>query len=234
MNYCLAHSSVGFYQVSKLFCIPVTLLLETIFDLRQQDTTLILVVSLSLILVGMYFVVTEEIRFSTAGILWASLGIISTSATQCFFAPLKKGLGLDSLQLLFHTSPWLTFGSFISVPLFENTNRLLAYELDYTVVCSIFLTCLIAVAFNASNYLVLSLISPLSYNIIGHLKTVTVITAGAYIFGSVPSSKMILGMVLAMSGVLVYSTETCRTQQPQQQVLHSNKPEVIKGSIDKI
>jgi solute carrier family 35, member E3 len=207
MNYCLSYSSVGFYQVAKLFCIPMTLLLESMFGLQQEKMTLRLIVCLVLIVVGMMMIIREEITTNFTGFIWGFCGVVATAGGQVFFGPLKKGLALDSFQLLFHTSPWLTFGSFVSVPIFENTESLINYDLKPGVVQRILMTCALAVAFNVSNYLVLSSISPLSYNIMGHVKTIVIISVGSYLFGTVPSFIVMLGMGVTILGVLLFSLE---------------------------
>ena len=207
MNYCLSYSSVGFYQVAKLFCIPLTLLFEMIFGLQQEIMSYKLLASLALILIGMWMVIKEEISTNMTGFIWGVCGIITTALSQVFFGPLKKGLSLDAFQLLFHTSPWLTFGSFISVPIFEKTDELIKYDLNNAVILSVFGTCVLAVAFNISNYVVLGEISPLSYNIMGHVKTIVIISVGSYLFGTVPSASMTIGMVAAIFGVLFYTLE---------------------------
>jgi hypothetical protein len=198
---------VGFYQVAKLFCIPLTLFFESIFGLRQEALTWRLLLSLAVIIVGMMLVIREEISTSAMGIVWGVLGTVTTALSQVFFAPLKKGLALDAFQLLFHTAPWLTFGSFIMVPSFENTDELIAFRLTSSVVLNLLLTCLIAVAFNISNYVVLTEISPLSYSIMGHLKTIVIISTGSYLFHTYPSSLMLLGMLTAILGVLMFTFE---------------------------
>ena len=63
MNLNLAHNSVAFYQVSKLCCIPVTLFIESIFGMRKQQLTVMLVLSLLLIMGGMALV--SEVKSST-------------------------------------------------------------------------------------------------------------------------------------------------------------------------
>lgn len=215
MNYSLAHSSIGFYQVSKLLCIPVTLLIETVFGMRQQALSWLLVVGLGLIVCGMVLVTEQEIRVSTTGVVWALMAVVATSSAQIFFGPLKKGLGLDALQLMFHTAPWLSFGSFASIPLFEDTAQLLRYDFGNTaLIYAVLVSCAVAVAFNAVNYVLLGLVSPMTYTVLGHAKTVLIVLAG-YLFmdAAPPRPEALLGVTLAMAGVAVYSIEVHRQQQ---------------------
>ena len=88
MNYNLAYNSIGFYQISKLFCIPTTLIIESIFGLRQQELTYQLLGSLIIILTGMCLVVEQEISIKSNGIIWTVAAVVTTSAAQIFFAQL--------------------------------------------------------------------------------------------------------------------------------------------------
>lgn len=106
MNFNLSYNSVGFYQASKLACIPTTLLIESLLNKRHHDLTIILNISLLFIIIGVGLICVTEVSYTLTGVIWASLGILSTSLAQIFFSPLQKELNLNALQLLFHTSPW--------------------------------------------------------------------------------------------------------------------------------
>jgi solute carrier family 35 protein E3 len=181
----------------------------------------------------MFLMVQQEIRSTTAGLLWAIAGITTTSAAQIYFGPLKKDLGLDALQLLFHTSPWLAFGSFATIPWSEDVEVLLNFPLTWRLQLLLAASCIVAVGFNVSNYTLLSMVTPLTYNLLGHVKTVAIIVFGAYFFHSWPTTIMTVGMVLTIFGVLLYREETerqVRSVQQQQQV--SRPPASIEEPIE--
>jgi drug/metabolite transporter (DMT)-like permease len=171
----------------------------------------------------MVLIVEQEIRINPSGVIWTIAAILTTSSAQIFFAPLQKKLGLDGLQLLTHTSPLLTFGSFLIIPLFENTKSLIQFNLTVPVVLSIVFSCLIAVAFNTSNYVILSIVSPLTYTVLSQVKTILIIVIGSYFFDTMPSRRMTLGVCLGLIGVVLYTYESQRQveekklQQQQQQ-----------------
>ena len=153
MNFNLASNSVGFYQISKLACIPITLLLETLLNRRQQILSMRMTTSLLLILLGMGLVAVTEVSFNIKGFVWAAAGVLCSSLAQIFFAPLQKDLNLDALQMLFHLSPILTLGSFATIPIFENTEELLNFKLSKRVIFDVGISCCMAVLLNTSNYL---------------------------------------------------------------------------------
>ena len=212
MNLNLATNSVGFYQISKLACIPMTLAIESYLGMSQQMLTPVLLLSLSALLAGMALVAVTDISTSAVGFLWAFLGSLSTSVAQVLFGPLQRGLQLDPLQLLFHTTPWLTLGAFLSVPLTEDVREMADHTVSCAVVLDLLASCACAILLNMTNYMVLSTTSPLTYQVIGHIKTIAIISFGMVFYDEGPSSKMLLGIALAVLGVVLY-TEENRQQQ---------------------
>ena len=220
MNLNLASNSVGFYQMSKLSCIPTTLILESMIGTRQQHLNMMMLTSLTFIIVGMLLVAVHEVSFTAIGMVWATLAILATSSAQVFFGPLQRDLGMNALQLLYHTSPLLTCGSFVIVPLFEDTELLMKTRITSNIFSDIFCSCLMAVMLNATNYVVLGWASPLTYQVLGHLKTILILVTGIAFFDQWPSDRALAGIVIAMIGVLMYSEEN-RQQQLKKQLLPS-------------
>jgi hypothetical protein len=68
---------------------------------------------------------------------------------------------------------------------------------------------------------VLSWASPLTYQVIGHIKTIIILITGVFLYDDVPTAKSVLGMSLAMVGVIIY------TEENRQQQLRRQKPDII-------
>ena len=212
MNFNLAANSVGFYQISKLSCIPVTLFLETLLGRRQQILTLRMMFSLVAIIIGMGLVAINEVSINAVGCLWAACAVCTSSLAQIFFAPLQKELGLNALQMMFHLSPIMTIGSLLTIPMFEDVTALYDFDVKLTLVVDVVVSCFMALASNLTNFLVLGWSSPLTYQVIGHLKTIMILISGIFLYDSIPSGKSIAGMALAMVGVIAYTEENRRQQ----------------------
>jgi drug/metabolite transporter (DMT)-like permease len=69
----------------------------------------------------------------------------------------------------------------------------------------ILLSCSLAVFCNMSQYLCIGRFSATSFQVLGHMKTVAVLTLGWILFDSALTVKNILGMLLAVMGMVVYS-----------------------------
>lgn len=69
----------------------------------------------------------------------------------------------------------------------------------------ILLSCSLAVFCNVSQYLCIGRFSAVSFQVLGHMKTVAVLTLGWLLFDSELTFKNIMGMVLAVVGMVIYS-----------------------------
>lgn len=70
------------------------------------------------------------------------------------------------------------------------------------------LSCILGLAVNLSTFLVIGATSSLTYNIVGHIKTVLILSGGFMFFGDTLSSEKFFGVCLAMSGIVWYSMLT--------------------------
>lgn len=69
----------------------------------------------------------------------------------------------------------------------------------------ILLSCSLAVFCNVSQYLCIGRFSAVSFQVLGHMKTVCVLTLGWLLFDSELTFKNIMGMTLAVVGMIIYS-----------------------------
>lgn len=81
----------------------------------------------------------------------------------------------------------------------------LSNELCELVQLFIILSCSLAVFCNVSQYLCIGRFSAVSFQVLGHMKTVCVLTLGWLLFDSELTFKNIMGMVIAIVGMVVYS-----------------------------
>lgn len=209
MNLNLASNSVGFYQLSKLICIPVTLWIQYV----AYNTTVSRAVQVTLIPitfgVGYATVYDLEIRF--VGFVFAACAVFATAIAQIFTNVYQKSLDCNALQLLHHTSPLIAVGMLIMCPFFDDLTSLVKYQYHTWGVIRIVVSCIFALGVNISNYLVLGKTSPLTYQVLGHLKTVLILILGFVFFNKHVDMRNVLGIIIAMVGVIAY-TEVRRRQ----------------------
>lgn len=198
----LAANSVGFYQISKLACIPATLILQyLLFKKQVSEKTRY---SLLVILLGVGISTVTDVNVNFIGMAYALIAVAFTALGQIYTGSSQQQLGLDSMQLLHHSSPIIAVGMFVCIFLFDDVGALLQFEYTSSAVFLIALTCVLAVGVNVSNYLVIGKTSPITYQVVGHSKTCLVLVLGFLAFSTPVTLRSIAGIVIAMAGVIWY------------------------------
>lgn len=80
----------------------------------------------------------------------------------------------------------------------------------------ILLSCALAVVCNASQYICIGRFSAVSFQVLGHTKTLCVLTLGWMLFDSALTVNNVLGMILAVLGMIFYSSSMEAARQGQQ------------------
>lgn len=203
MNLNLSHNSVGFYQLSKLVCIPFTLGVQFVF--YKQSVSKAVQLTLIPITIGVGYATVYDLSINTVGLVFALCAVVFTALAQIFTNTYQKSLECNALQLLYHTSPYIALGMLIMSPFFDDMRALAQFEYTPALVVRICVSCLFALGVNISNYLVLGKTSPLTYQVLGHFKTVLILVLGFLIFNKPIDSRNVMGIVIAMFGVIAYT-----------------------------
>ncbi|KAL6979338.1 UDP-xylose transporter 1 [Sarracenia purpurea var. burkii] len=206
LNLSLGFNSIGFYQMTKLAIIPFTVLLETIF-LKKQFSQKIKF-SLFLLLVGVGIASVTDLQLNSVGTILSLLAIITTCVGQILTNTIQKRLNVSSTQLLYQSAPFQAAILFVTGPFVDQclTNQnVFAHKYTPLVLGFIVLSCLIAVSVNFSTFLVIGKTSPVTYQVLGHLKTCLVLAFGYALLHDPFTSRNILGILIAILGMVLYS-----------------------------
>ena len=211
MNLNLSFNSVGFYQLSKLACIPCTLFIQYITrgDVVSRPVFFCLLV----ITVGVGIATVYDVSINTIGLIFGTLAVLATTMAQINTNLYQKRLDFNAMQMLHHTSPLITFGMLIMCPIFDDVNKLTQFQFTSGCILRIIASCVLAVGVNISNYLVLGKLGPLTYQVLGHLKTIVIIVIGFTFFYHPIDTRNLIGIFVAFIGVVIY-TELDRKQKP--------------------
>ncbi len=166
MNLNLANNSVGTYQISKLCLIPVTVLMQLAFWGEKISTCTAQVLTVLCLAIGIATV--TDINITAHGIFWAVAAILATVYSQILTTLYLRNLGCSAMQLLLLTSPWISGFMLLMVPHFDGVPSLATPFLSATApaaAADIAASCVLAVAVNLTNYLVLGRTSPLTYQV---------------------------------------------------------------------
>ncbi|MBA0802012.1 hypothetical protein Gohar_012344, partial [Gossypium harknessii] len=227
MNVSLMWNSVGFYQIAKLSMIPVSCFLEVVFDkVRYSRNTKL---SILLVLLGVAVCTVTDVSVNIKGFL----------AAYVHFLQRKHSLG--SFDLLGHTAPvqaasLLLAGPFVDYWLTEKK----VYAYNYTAVSMFFiiLSCTIAVGTNLSQFICIGRFTAVSFQVLGHMKTILVLILGFLFFGKEGLNlHVILGMVVAVAGMIWYGNASSRPGGKERWTYSapndkSQKPDNLLGSTE--
>jgi solute carrier family 35 protein E3 len=132
-----------------------------------------------------------------------------TALYQIWAGTKQKQLEASSTQLLLAYTPWAALLLLAFIPMFENVGwehreegSLLGFDYTAAAVTAIIVSAALGVLVSLSTFLVIGATSSLSYNVVGHLKTIIILTGGCLIFEDVMSWKRLLGLATAMAGIV--------------------------------
>ncbi|KAF3454985.1 hypothetical protein FNV43_RR05433 [Rhamnella rubrinervis] len=219
LNLSLGFNSIGFYQMTKLAIIPFTVLLETIF-LKKQFSRKIKF-SLSLLLLGVGIASVTDLQLNILGTILSLLAIITTCVGQILTNTIQKRLNVSSTQLLYQSAPFQAAILFVSGPLvdqFLTKQNVFAYKYSPIVLVFIILSCIIAVSVNFSTFLVIGKTSPVTYQVLGHLKTCLVLAFGYTLLHDPFTERNIIGILIAIFGMGLYSYFCTQESKKKQSV----------------
>ncbi|KAE9608753.1 putative sugar phosphate transporter domain-containing protein [Lupinus albus] len=206
LNLSLAFNSVGFYQMTKLAIIPCTILLEILFLGKKFSKRIQF--ALGILLVGVGIATVTDLQLNALGSFLSLLAVITTCVSQIMTNTIQKKYKVSSTQLLYQSCPYQAATLLISGPYLDKvlTNlNVFAFKYTTQVMVVIVLSCLISISVNFSTFLVIGKTSPVTYQVLGHLKTCLVLAFGYIIVRDPFSWRNILGILVAMVGMLLYS-----------------------------
>ncbi|KAL7198193.1 hypothetical protein ACSBR2_020669 [Camellia fascicularis] len=228
LNLSLGFNSIGFYQMTKLAIIPFTVLLETIF-LKKQFSQKIKF-SLFLLLVGVGIASVTDLQLNFVGAILSLLAIITTCVGQILTNTIQKRLNVSSTQLLYQSAPFQAAILFVSGPWVDQCltkQNVFAHKYSPIVLGFIILSCLIAVSVNFSTFLVIGKTSPVTYQVLGHLKTCLVLAFGYTLLHDPFTSRNIIGIFIAILGMALYSY-FCSHENKKKQLVDLSPPSQIR------
>ena len=205
LNLSLGFNSVGFYQMTKLAIIPCTVFIQTtfygkMFSMRVKG-------ALGLLLLGVAIATVTDLELNAMGATLSFCAVVTTCVSQIWTNTMQKQFSVSSTQLLFASSPYMaaTLG-LIAIPLDSALVGGSPFDFDYTqaVVFVALLSCLIAIAVNFSTFLVIGKCDAVTYQVLGHLKTMLVLAFGFIMLNNPASWRNISGILIALVGMVLY------------------------------
>ncbi|XP_061959085.1 UDP-xylose transporter 1-like isoform X1 [Populus nigra] len=219
LNLSLGFNSIGFYQMTKLAIIPFTVLLETLFLKKQFSQKIKL--SLLVLLGGVAIASVTDLQLNFVGTILSLLAIVTTCVGQILTNTIQKRLNVSSTQLLYQSAPFQAAILFVSGPFvdhFLTKKNVFAYKYSSIVLAFIILSCIISVSVNFSTFMVIGKTSPVTYQVLGHLKTCLVLAFGYTLLHDPFTIRNIIGILVAIIGMGLYSYFCVQDNKKKQSV----------------
>ncbi|KNC49010.1 drug/Metabolite transporter superfamily protein [Thecamonas trahens ATCC 50062] len=208
MNLSMYSNSLGTYQLFKLLCVPAILVLK--FVKTGETISRKITVALLILLTGVGIATVTDVQISSTGIMYGLAATIATAQFQIYQGSCQSEYGVTSVQATAAITPYqsvltLLVALMVEVP---GEDSVLNFRLTAPAFILIVLSCLGAIAVNLVSFALIGKTSPVTYQVVGHLKTILVLTFGFLFFTQVESAegaaKNLLGVAVAMAGVILY------------------------------
>jgi len=214
-------NTVGFYQISKILVTPTVMVLNAIFFQTQTSTEM--KKSVAVMLAGVGLATVSDVDVGAVGFVIGMLAVIGSAQSQILIGHTQKSLGASGNQVLVayipFLAPMLAVVATFDMQLPENSEHgSQAYGIWYEehgsteALITIGVSACLGLLVSLSTFLLIGATSALTYNIVGHTKTIMILVMGVVVFGDSVSSQKIGGIGLALCGVFWYSAIKLRQQ----------------------
>lgn len=210
MNLSLRINNLGFYQLCKLLGIPWLVFVQT--TVYHKQTSCLLKTSLLIILVGIGIATMKYVQLSLIGCVVGFAAVVITIQFQIWQEQKQQEYQLNALQIN-HAQALPTFlvctilAVFIEFTGVDETTNILSHTWIFTEIKWIFFSAMLAACVNLCSYGLIGHTSTITFQVVGHAKTVLILTANYYLFDE--STKVrwnnVLGVIIALCGTVFYA-----------------------------
>jgi solute carrier family 35 protein E3 len=212
-NVSLALNTVGFYQLTKIAIAPTVLIMEAVGQRRLPEPRVSVCVLVVCLGIGLATVFDKQVTTNAAGLLVGCLSVLVSAQYGIWIGSMTKVHGVSSLQLLEQYLPYASLMLALCMPCeaivmkayTPHAPNLLTFAYTYKSVGMIAVSAILGVMVTVSTFLVIGNTSSLTYAVAGHVKTIAIMGGGVLLFGDDIATVKILGVMLALSGVVAYS-----------------------------
>jgi solute carrier family 35 protein E3 len=211
-NLSIQINPLGFYQMSKLAITPVVVAIEWLAYGKTVSARVLGSIAVLLVGITLCSVTDSQVSSNLQGILAAIAAVLVASLYQVWAGTKQKELGLNGMQLLQQVSPMSVGLLAFLIPILEpvgwrdpRPGTILGYTFTTKAVSWILISSALGLVVTLSTFLFIGATSSLTYNVVGHLKTLLIVAAGVLMFGEEIGLKKGLGLITAVAGIVWYT-----------------------------
>lgn len=223
MNFSLRFNSVGFYQVTKLLCAPCMVAIQVAYfskSFSQQVLT-----SLAALLLGVAIATLSDVRLNLLGSFHGVLAVLSTSLYQIWTNSKQHQHSMSSDQLQHSIALEMSLMCCVLALLTEvfGEHSILTFDGSVSTILLVVLSGVCAIFVNVFTFALIGKTSAVTYQVVGHCKTIMIIASGFFLFPVAAPTlevlKQAFGIVLAMAGAVLYGyyrvSTACARRRPR-------------------
>lgn len=210
-NFSLAYSSIPFYQICRVLLTPTVAALN--FFLYQKTLPRTAVLALLPICAGVGMATYFNARAregddaqttSLPGVVFAFGGVLSSAVYTVWVGVYHAKFGMNSMQLLSNQAP---IGSALLLYIIPWTDSFpVFHEVPLNGWMLVLLSGLCACVINISQFYIINEAGAVSSTVVGHVKTVSIVTLGWVVGGNTAADGSVVGFLLAIVGIITYTT----------------------------
>ncbi|TDZ37241.1 Solute carrier family 35 member E3 [Colletotrichum spinosum] len=217
-NLSLAYSSVTFYQIARILLTPTVALMNFVLYQATLPRAAIMALLPACLGVGMvsYYdsMPTDDTNVKTTsslGVIFAFTGIFASSLYTVWIASYHRKLQMSSMQLLYNQAPIASFMLLYVIPFVDTFPEWATVPVNRWIM--ILMSGAFASLINISQFFIIAQTGPVSSTVVGHLKTCTIVALGWMVSGRAIGDKSILGVFVAIGGIIGYSVVMLQHQK---------------------
>ncbi|KAG6979456.1 hypothetical protein FOFC_17912 [Fusarium oxysporum] len=213
-NLSLAYSSVPFYQISRILITPCVAAMNFVLYRACLPFYACMALIPACVGVGMVSYFNTKATSASAattgllGVVFAFLGIFFSSLYTVWLESYRRQLSMTSMQLLLNQAPLSAFLLLYFIPFVDKAPAQADLSLNLWVL--ILMSGIFAALVNVSQFFIIAEMGPVTSTVVAHGKTCIIVAIGWYISGRDVVDKCIIGLMVALLGIILYSAAILR------------------------
>lgn len=208
-NLSLAFSTVTVYQLCRVLLTPMTALINLLLfsaTIPRNAAIALFPVCIGVGITSYYDTKAApgEVNVkttSTIGVAFALMGVLASSIYTVLIGSSHKKLQMSSSQLLLNLTPISSMMLIFAVPIVDQVPVLSMVPQHRWLM--ILMSGMFASLINISQFFIVAGSGPVSSTVVGHLKTVSIVSIGWIVSGRTIADRSLYGILMTVGGIIV-------------------------------
>ncbi|KAK4499052.1 hypothetical protein PRZ48_009564 [Zasmidium cellare] len=215
MNASLAYSSIQFYQIVRVLLTPCVALLNLVLyglTIPMRAACMLIPVCIGVAVVSYFDALSTtatQKETTPLGVFFAFSALGASAIHTVWIGKYHRTLQCSSMQLLMNQAP-VSVAVMVYIIPFSDDVAGFVRGVGWFDAGLIFISGGLACLINLSQFLIISEAGPVSSTVVGHFKTCSIVAMGWVVSGKQLRDGSLLGVVLAVGGIISYSYVTQR------------------------